>query len=376
MVRVFGWFSLLCLLMAAGARAQSVQFKNGDHLSGKWLKVEGAKIEFRSSALGKIAIPVAQVSAFAIEQPLVVMLRNGKAIAGDSAQLAANTWTVQSLHGSKQVPAGKVVMILPAAAYRTVVSEAKVRAEPWRGWKGGATVGYSLQNGDQNARTVSVGMTAVRHEPRLPGVLERWRTNVNFNLLFAKASSDGVTVSSNSLTSSVRQDYFFKPQNFLFVLGQWDHILSQNLDLRQTYGGGYGRQLLSGPRVQFSLLAGGTFADEKFAGTPAQQYAEALVGEHVTFRFNKKIRINHSFTFYPNLSNRGRYRFDTASAIAFRLNSWLSANMGLTDYYISQIPSGSLTTVTTIGPGGQLITTSFPSQNNNITVTAGLGVNF
>lgn len=376
MVRAFGWVSLLCLLMAAGARAQSVQFKNGDHLSGKWLKVEGTKIEFRSTALGKIAIPVAKVSAFAIEQPLVVMLRNGKAISGNRAQLAAGTWTVQSPQGSKQVSAGSVVMILPAAAYRAAASEAKEKNEPWRGWKGGATFGYSLQNGDQNAHTVSLGITAVRHEPRLPGAPERWRTNVNFNLLFAKASSDGVTVSSNSLTSSLRQDYFFHPQNFLFVLGQWDHILSQNLDLRQTYGAGYGRQLLSGPRVQFSLLAGGTFANEKFSSTPAQQYAEALAGEHATFQFSKKIRINHSFTFYPNLSNRGRYRFDTASAVAFRLNSWLSANMGLTDYYISQIPSGSLTTVTTIGPGGRLTTVSFPSHNNNITVTAGLGVNF
>jgi putative salt-induced outer membrane protein YdiY len=353
-----------------------VQFKNGDHLSGKWLKVEGTTIKFRSKVLGKIAIPVAKVSTFSIEQPLVVMLQNGKTISGDGAQLAAGTWTVQSPQGNKQVPSGNVTMILPAAAYHAAIAEAKEKTEPWRGWKGGATFGYSLQNGDQNARTVSLGIAAVRHEPRMPGALERWRTNVNFNLLFANASSDGVTVSSNSLTSSLRQDYFFQPQNFLFMLGQWDHILSQNLDLRQVYGGGYGRQLLSGPRVQFSLLAGATFANEKFSGTPAQQYAEALVGEHATFQFTKKVRINHSFTFYPNLSNRGQYRFDTASAIAFSLNSWLSANMGLTDYYISQIPSGSVSTVTTIGSGGQLTTVSFPSHNNNITVTAGLGVNF
>ena len=60
----------------------------------------------------------------------------------------------------------------------------------------------------------------------------------------------------------------------------------------------------------------------------------------------------------------------------FHLNSWLSANLGATDFYISQIPPGSATSVTTIGPGGTLITSVLPAHKNNLTVTAGVGLNF
>lgn len=371
----YGCF-LICLLAAPGAHAQEVRFANGDHLQGKWLKVKGTTIKFRSTVLGQISIPVSKVASLTINEPLVVLTQNGTVISGDSAQLANGSWTLQSHGRSRKLAAGAVSMILPAAVYRAAASAAKGKAEPWRGWKGAATFGYSLQNGDQTARTLSIGVNAVRHEPRMPGVEESWRTNFNFNMLFANASSDGVTISSNSLTTGIRQDYFFQPENFLFALGQWDHIQSQNLDLRQTYGGGYGRELLSRQWMHLSALVGATFSNEKFSGTPAEQYAEALVGEHAVIQLGKMVRINHSFTFYPNLSNRGQYRFDTASSLSFRLNSWLSANLGVTDYYISRIPNGSMTTVTTIGPGGTIITTTFPAHNNNVAFTTGLGVNF
>jgi hypothetical protein len=374
MVRVFYTCFLICLLTALGARAQGIEFANGDHLSGKWLSVEGTTIEFRSAALGKVAIPVAKVASFTIGQPIVVVLQDGTAIPGDRARFSAGAWTVESHGGQRKIAAADVAAIVPAASYRSSVSEEKAR--PWRGWKGRATFGYSLQNGDQNARTVSIGVSAVRRQPNLAGLHERWRTNYAFNLLFANASSAGEQISSNSLTTSLRQDYFLHPHNFLFVLGQLDHIQAQNLYLRQTYGGGYGRDLLSSHGIRLSLLAGATFANEKFVGAPAEQFAEALVGEHATIQFNKKIQFDNSFTFYPNLTNRGDYRFDTSSALAFKLNSWLSANMGLTNFYLSRIPTGSDTTVTTIGPGGTVVTTTFPAHNNNITVTAGLGVDF
>lgn len=374
MVRMFGWCTLFCLLAALGTHAQGIEFTNGDHLSGKWLRVEGTTIEFQSDALGKISVPEAKVASFTIEQPLVVVLLDGVAIPGKQAQFVAGFWTIECQGEKRKVAAATVAAIVPAASYHSAVVREKAR--PWRGWKGAMTFGYSLQNGDQNARTVSIGVNGVRRQPNLPGLHERWRTTYSFNLLFANASSAGQQVTSNSLTTALRQDYFLRPHSFVFVLGQADHIQSQNLYLRQTYGGGFGRDLFTGPRFRLSLLIGGTFANEKFVGTPAQQFGEALVGEHATIQLNKKVQLTHSFTFYPNLTQRGTYRFDTASALAFKLNSWLSANMGLTDFYVSQIPSGSMTTVTTIGTGGTVITTTFPAHNNNITVTAGLGVNF
>lgn len=357
-----------------GARAQTLQFTNGDRLSGSWLKVEGTAIDYHSDALGDISVPVAKVAGLTIDQPVVVVLHNASVLRASSAQFADGSWTVDTQGRPVKVAAGDVASILPAASYHAAVSEHPW--EPWRGWKGNAALGFSLQNGDQTAHTVSVGMNAVRRQPNLEGVAERWRTTYAFNLLFAAASTKGETISSNSLTASLRQDYFFKPHNFLFVLGQADHIQSQNLYLQQTYGGGYGRDLLTGTRVELSLLAGASFANQKFLKTPAQQFAEALVGEHATILLTKRIHLDDAFNFYPNLTARGQYRFDTTAALAFQLVKRLTANFGLTDFYVSHIPSGSTTTVTTIGAGGAVTTVSFPAHHNNLALTAGLGVNF
>lgn len=374
MARKYLWCLLLMLLPPVALRAQRVTFTNGDHLDGKWVSVRGTTIQFNSVALGKIPVPAAKVASFAIAQPIAVVLKGGRTIFADKAQLNAGTWTVESRGRSLKFPATQLATIVPAPKYRAAVTEEGSR--PWRGWSGTASFGYSLQNGDQNAHTLNIGMNAVRRQPNLPGLHERWRTSYTFNLLFANASSAGQQVSSNTLTTALRQDYFFQPHNFVFFVGQLDHVQPQNLYLRQTYGGGYGRDVLNHHRLSLSLLVGATFSNEKFSGSPAEQFGEALLGERGTVQFNSRLLLRHSFTFYPNLSAAGQYRFDTASTLDLRFNSWLSANFGLTDFYISQIPAGSQTTVTTIGTGGGIVTTSFPAHNNNVTLTAGLGVHF
>jgi putative salt-induced outer membrane protein YdiY len=365
---------LLMLFGSVGARAQGVIFTNGDHLSGTWVEVTGTTIEFNSNMMGKLAIPEAKVSSFGIAQKVVVLLQNGQSVPATQAEFADGAWTIESEGKAQSIPAGEIAAIIPAPEYHVVVREGG--AKIWRGWRGGATFGYSLQHGDQDARTVSVGLNAVRRLPGLAGLSDRWRTTYSFNLLFANAQSAGQQISSNTFTTALRQDYFFQPQNFLFALGQVDHIQTQNLNLRQTYGGGFGRDLLETPRVKFSLLGGATFSNQKFVATPAEQLAEGLAGEHLTLAVNRQIAFGHSLTVYPNFSTLGQYRFDTSSSLMFHLNSWLSANLGATDFYISQIPPGSATSVTTIGPGGTLITSILPAHKNNLTVTAGVGLNF
>lgn len=374
MAKFVGWSLIFTLLAAVGVRAQVVQFTNGDRLTGKWVSVKGSTIGFQSKVVGAVSIPAAKVKSLTISEPLVALATGGQVISGREARLAGGVWTIETARGARTIQSKNLREILPQAAYRAVV--ARESAKPWRGWKGNANFGYSLQRGDQQTHTLSIGFNAVRHQLGGAGLSDRWRTTFTYNMLFAKASTAGAQVQSNSLSTSLRQDYFFLPNNFLFVLGQVDHIQSQNLYLRQTYGGGYGRDLLSGTRLNVSVLGGATFASQKFVGVAAEHYGEALLGERVGVQFTPQIRLDHALNFFPNLSKMGQYRFDTTSTLAFKLNSWLNANLGVIDFYISQIPAGASTAVTVVGPGGVITTVSAPSHKNNLTVTAGIGANF
>ena len=199
MARKLLWCLLLSLLPVVALRAQQVEFSNGDQLSGKWVSVEGTTFKFNSLPLGKVAIPAGKVASFTIAEPLVVVLHGGKAYSADRVQLASGTWTVDFQGRSREFPAGQIATIVPAATYRSAVTAEASR--PWRGWRGSASFGYSLQNGDQNARTLSIGMSAVRRHPNPSRLPHRPRPPSSLNLLVANPSTARQQVASTPLTT-------------------------------------------------------------------------------------------------------------------------------------------------------------------------------
>ena len=155
----------------------------------------------------------------------------------------------------------------------------------------------------------------------------------------------GVSTSANTLSSDFRQDFFFSHNrhNFMFVEAQLDHIEPQNLQLRQTYGGGYGRDVIQTAKVTLSLRAGTTFVREHFLPSAASQTggillrnsAEALVAEKFSLSIFKHFDFNHELDVYPSLTSTGNYRFDTVTTISTPLSRRLSFQTGFTDHYLS-----------------------------------------
>ncbi len=157
-------------------------------------------------------------------------------------------------------------------------------------------------------------------------------------------------------TAGLRQDFLFTPNNFVFALGQLDHIQTQGLNLRQTYGGGLGHDLIRNPRVALNFLGGVTFVRENFQTDVKRTNAEALLGEKLSLDFTQRVNFEHYMNFYPNLTDRGEYRLDTTSALNTRLSSLFSFNTRLTNRLLSN-PL----------PGG---------QKYELVLTTGLGISF
>ena len=221
-----------------------------------------------------------------------------------------------------------------------------------------------MQQGFQQARTLSAGVNAVRRQPALAGLTERWRTNFALNVLLATTESSGVRISANTISGSLRQDYLWGPGKFVFGLGQIDKIQPQDLDLQQTYGGGIGRDLVTKTHLELSLLAGTTFVNEKFFGIPSTQSAELLTGEKFGADVLKGVRLDHYLNFFTNLSQTGEYRFDSTTSLSLKLNSWLALNASVTDFYTSITSPNRL--ITTIGPNGSVISRQVGAQKNNV----------
>jgi putative salt-induced outer membrane protein YdiY len=196
----------------------------------------------------------------------------------------------------------------------------------------------------------------VRERPEAPIFTPHWRTNFDLTTLLSSSTENGVFVDSRTLSTAVRPQYLFTAANFIFGLVQFDHISAQGLYLRQTYGGGYGRDLIKNSRTAFSVLGGLTYAHEKFYSGDWDDSADALIGEKLGYQFSTRVRMDHDFQFYPNLSSTGEYRFDTTTTLSVKLAGKFSLNAGVIDLYLSTPPARS--------------------KKNSVTFTMGIGYTF
>jgi hypothetical protein len=356
-MKIFYFVVIMVSLGAGQAWSEVIQFKNGDQLTGQWVQVLKGGLKFKSDALGDVTIPIDKLKSFSVPKAAVVILKkDNQAMRGDLSLLPSGEWQLASEHNVKVFAEDSVEAIYPLEVYEAKSLEQTVA--PWRNWKGTGTFGYGTVRGELKSTTWNLGLNAVHKSPDLPGLTERWRTNFFLNSLFSSSeSASNQRISNNSLTTGLRQDLLFTSSNFVFGLAQLDHIETQNLYLRQTYGAGFGRDIKRGPHTQFSLLGGSTLVTERYYDGTHRQNMEGLIGEKIGLGLAGRVQLQHFFNFYPNLTSSGQYRFETITTISTHLFSHFSFNTSIADRYLSQPPQPSI-------------------QSNEVTFTTGLGYSF
>ena len=136
--------SLIC--GAAALRAEEVSLKNGDHLSGAIVSMDGKKLVLKTTYAGEISIDWAEVSQFSSgKQPLVVT-QAGKQLASGTVTAEGSDVMVTTVQGVQRVPRADVTtMRSPAdqAAY-----EKSLHPGMMEGWTGGGSLGFALARGN------------------------------------------------------------------------------------------------------------------------------------------------------------------------------------------------------------------------------------
>lgn len=341
-------------LIAISASADTVTLKNGEQLVGTWETVKAGNLTFKSDTAGEVTIPLSKIKSFAPSNAAVVIRTDESRVRGQVELLPSGDWQVTQGGQTHVVPESAVDTIMPQTTFTSLVEH---HGTLWQDWKGSANFGYNLQRGDQQTGLISAAVGATRERPEAPIFIRHFRTNYSLLMLFSKVKQNGIEISSNTLTTNLREDYLFAPDTFVFGTAELDHIQAQGLYLRQIYGGGFGRDLIHNSRTIFSVLGGLTFVNQKFyTGGPATQSLDALAGENLSIALTKRIQFNHFLNFYPNLTNTGEYHFDTTSALALALTKRISANIAFVDNYLSNPTPGN--------------------HKNNVALTTGLGISF
>jgi putative salt-induced outer membrane protein YdiY len=346
--------SLLALACLAGsARADVVTLKNGDRVTGTLITIKGGTLQLKSDILGNLSIPMAKVATYSVDKPVAVITKGKEAVQGKLALAPSGDWQVKANDQTRTIPAAQADTIMPADAYQKLV---EVRPAPWQAWKGNASLGETIQHGNQQTNTFTTTINAVRERPAAPMFQEHTRTNFGIMSLLSHADEDSNSVTSHTFSTSLREDFLFTPSNFVFGMAQLDHISTEGLYLRQTYGGGFGKDLVKKSRTTFSVIGGLTAQHEKFFSGAEDETLDALVGEKFSEQFNKRIRLDQGLNLFPNITQGGEYRFDTSATLSIKISSRFSLTTSAIDLYLSNPPPGN--------------------EKNNITLSTGIGYSF
>src|SRR5262249_4768784 len=74
--------TIFLLLLSGTAIADQIVLKNGDRLTGKIIKADGAKLVLKSELIGDVSVDLSAVRSITSDEPVYVTLADGRTVSG------------------------------------------------------------------------------------------------------------------------------------------------------------------------------------------------------------------------------------------------------------------------------------------------------
>ena len=345
-------FALLLLVLAASlVQADQVTLKNGDRLSGKIVTGDGKTLLLKSDFAGDVTIQWDSITAIESTDTVYLTLKDGTKLVGKVTTQDGKFVVASTAPATASVPAAakdNVVAVRDDEAQKAFDLEADHMAHPKFNyfWSGLFDTALALTRGNSSTTTFTLASKAVRETPRD-------KLTLYGNYVFGR---DGTTppshTTANQLIAGVRGDYNISPRIFVFALADFQTNELQNLDLRQTYGGGVGYHVIKADNTTFDVFGGIAYERDAFgaytlAGPPIvfvpsseMNSMTALVGEEFDAQLNKRTKFAERLALYPSLTNAGDFRSQFDTSLVTQFKAWLSWQITFSDSYINYPPPG------------------------------------
>jgi hypothetical protein len=334
---------LACLPLAA----DQVVLKNGDRVTGKIIKKDGATLSLKSDLMGDVAIKWENVASVASDEPLVVVM-GGPEGATARGKLATEGGQVEVADpaGAKRVPLAEVGAVRDAAEQAKY--ERYLHPPLTALWAGFFDIGLASAQG--NART-----TVFTSSANATRATSHDSTTLHFNQIYSRALLNGQLVEN---AKAVRGGWAYNrnigPRMFVNLFNDYEYDAFQNLDLRVVGGGGLGWKLWKAEKGHLDMVGGGNYDRDKFStplqpatvGAPAQfsrQSGEVYWGDDFGLKLGARSSLTQVFRMFNNLTSTGEYRANFDLGIDTRVARWLSWQVTASDRYLTNPSPGKKT---------------------------------
>jgi hypothetical protein len=254
------------------------------------------------------------------QDPYNVSLVNGSRMIGIITQLENHNLTIRSVGAEMQGQPQQVVSIVP------------VEDTFWKQLTGSIDYGFSFTGGSNSTQSNLSGEVAYSGE--------MWRSKMTGSSVF-----DYQRGARNSGRNDLAFQYLKLVSDHWFV-GNTASLLTsdqQDLTLRTTAGGAFGRDFVSSGTAGMFVLTGVEFSREKYSlgGLPNRNGAEGLIQLQFSKSAFSTLQFNGELAAYPSLTTPGRVRLSAQSSLRRELVRNLYLKLSVYENYDSEPPSNT-----------------------------------
>jgi hypothetical protein len=339
---------------------------NGDTLHGKFVNEIGGKVTFHTDPLGDVAITWDKIKELHTTQKFAVLdktvkLRGKK----NEGQIPVGTFDVDHDALVVHTENGTAPGPIPVKNAQYVIDEPTLNKQAFHepnfftGWNGAATAGGTLVTATQNQYTVSGAVGLVRVVPTVAWLNPRDRTSFDFNGSFGKITQPGYFAPANPPTTTTptyvpgtetksaithvdaERDQFISARFFALAQTAFDHNFSQDLNLQQIYGGGFGYTVLKTPKQEADLKGTVQYEKQDFISGSGMDN-QNLIGSTFAATYVlhlKQLTYTQGVSFIPAWNVTKAYTANEVDTVAFPAYKNFSFSLGTLDSYLNDPPA-------------------------------------
>jgi putative salt-induced outer membrane protein YdiY len=329
-LRVSGFF-LVALFLACFSsparelRKDTIVMNNGDRITGQVKRLQNGLLYVEMPYVsGNIGLDWNQVDSVQSTATFQIVLNNGHRLRGTIEKISAEKgknedFLIHEATEEVQVPSASVANIDPN------------KSAFWQQLQGSIDFGYTFTSGN--------GQSALNADTNAIYKTTGWEAATSFDTTYGGQTGAD---SSNREEVQAAVSRFLGRNSFVTGLSDFLHSSQQDLTLRTTLGGGYGRYLRRTTNTNLSWLGGVAYIHENFdtsIGKPSNQSMEAVVGLEYSYirfdlgEFDSQLRV------YPGLTDSGRVRLTTNNSLTIRLRNNFHLAFTFWDNFDSRPPS-------------------------------------
>jgi putative salt-induced outer membrane protein YdiY len=320
---IFG-FAMCLGTHAKTLRGDVVTMKNGDRLTGEVKGLNNGILFIETDySSSNLSVDWNQVVSVKSSATYLITLANGAHVTGK----------LERAPGSSVHPEDVTIVgdnrELRISSPNVVEMESK-KPSFWRQLKGSVDAGVSFTSGNSQ--------TTANTDANVTYATPKWSATAALGTSYSDQSG-GTKTNRNDITFSGQK--FLGRNAYLGGLLDFLHSTQQNLDLRTTLGGGYGRYWKRTGNTQLRWIGGIVYAQESFSTVrqPSDSNAEGLIGvAYDSYRF-KVGEIHMQVFVFPGLSDYGRIRTTTNDSLVIKLTNNFHFTFSFWDNYDSRPPT-------------------------------------